>query len=46
MDPQYLPDLLDPIIDGKAEYTKGNRLLNSKYRKGMSAWRTHLAIIL
>ncbi|KKG67235.1 glycosyltransferase family 2 protein [Methanosarcina mazei] len=40
MDPQYLPDLLDPIIDGKAEYTKGNRLLNSKYRKGMSAWRS------
>lgn len=40
MDPQYLPDLLDPIIDGKAEYTKGNRLVNSKYRKGMSAWRS------
>ncbi len=40
MDPQYLPDLLDPIIDGEAEYTKGNRLLNSKYRKGMSAWRS------
>ncbi|MCC4768721.1 glycosyltransferase [Methanosarcina sp. DH2] len=40
MDPQYLPDLLDPIIDGKAEYTKGNRLLNSKYRRGMSAWRS------
>lgn len=40
MDPQYLPDLLDPIIDGKAEYTKGNRLLNSKYRQGMSTWRS------
>jgi glycosyltransferase involved in cell wall biosynthesis len=40
MDPQYLPDLLDPIVDGKAEYTKGNRLVNSKYRKGMSAWRS------
>jgi glycosyltransferase involved in cell wall biosynthesis len=40
MDPQYLPDLLDPIVDGKAEYTKGNRLINSKYRKGMSAWRS------
>lgn len=40
MDPNYLPDLLDPIVDGKAGYTKGNRLLNSKFRKGMSAWRT------
>jgi glycosyltransferase involved in cell wall biosynthesis len=40
MDPDYLPDLLDPIVDGKAEYTKGNRLLSSKFRKGMSAWRT------
>jgi glycosyltransferase involved in cell wall biosynthesis len=40
MDPNYLPDLLDPIVNGKAEYTKGNRLLNSKFRKGMSAWRT------
>lgn len=25
MDPRYLPDLLDPIIDGKSEYSKGNR---------------------
>lgn len=40
MDPNYLPDLLDPIVDGKAGYTKGNRLLNSKFRKGMCAWRT------
>jgi glycosyltransferase involved in cell wall biosynthesis len=40
MDPDYLPDLLDPIIDGKAGYTKGNRLLNSRLRKGMSIWRS------
>ena len=40
MDPDYLPDLLDPIVDGKAGYTKGNRLLNSKLRKGMSIWRS------
>ena len=26
MDPDQLPKLLDPIIEGKAEYTKGNRL--------------------
>ncbi|HII00879.1 TPA: glycosyltransferase family 2 protein [Methanosarcinaceae archaeon] len=40
MDPKYLPDLLDPVIDGKADYTKGNRLVNSRYRKGMSNWRS------
>lgn len=40
MDGNYLPGLLNPIIDGYAEYTKGNRLINSEYRKGMSAWRS------
>lgn len=28
MDPEYLPDLLDPIIDDRADYTKGNRLFS------------------
>jgi hypothetical protein len=40
MDPAYLPDLLDPIVDGRADYTKGNRLINEAYRKGMSPWRS------
>ena len=40
MDPAYLPDLLDPIVDGRADYTKGNRLINQAYRKGMSPWRS------
>ncbi len=39
MDPAYLPSLLDPIVDGKADYTKGNRLVNTDYVKGMSTWR-------
>lgn len=39
MDPAFLPDLLEPIVKGEAEYTKGNRLLNKEYRKGMSTWR-------
>lgn len=39
MDPDVMPTLLDPIIDKKADYTKGNRLLSPEYRKGMSRWR-------
>jgi glycosyltransferase involved in cell wall biosynthesis len=39
MDPCQLPRLLFPIIEGKADYTKGNRLLSKDTRKGMSTWR-------
>lgn len=39
MDPAYLPSLLDPIVDGKADYSKGNRLYWRGALKGMSAWR-------
>ena len=39
MDPAQLPRLLLPIIEGKADYTKGNRLLSKEMRKGMSTWR-------
>ena len=28
MDPIYLPDLLDPLVSGRADYTKGNRFHN------------------
>lgn len=40
MDPVQLPRLLAPIIDGRADYTKGNRLLSKNLRKGMSPWRS------
>ena len=39
MDPAFLPHLLDPIIDGKCDYTMGNRLASPEYRKSMSRWR-------
>lgn len=40
MDPVQLPLLLDPIIDSRADYTKGNRLISEAYRTGMSPWRS------
>ena len=39
MDPRWITTLVDPVVDGRADYTKGNRLVNSHYVKGMSAWR-------
>jgi len=35
MDPLQLPRLLDPLIDGKADYVKGNRLFSPQVRHGM-----------
>jgi glycosyltransferase involved in cell wall biosynthesis len=39
MDPKYIPSLIEPIIEEKADYTKGNRLQKAGYAKGMSSWR-------
>jgi len=39
MDPVQLTRLLDPVIDGKADYSKGNRLSSSVNKVGMSRWR-------
>jgi len=39
MDPEQLPHLLDPIVEKRVDYTKGNRLLSPEYRRGMSKWR-------
>ena len=39
MDPEYLPELLDPVVEGSADYTKGNRLLSPDFRKNMPKFR-------
>ena len=39
MKPEYLPMLLDPVIEGKADYAVGVRLSSLKHMKGMSYLR-------
>lgn len=39
MDAAYLGPLLDPLIDGKADYTKGTRFTDGRHLDGMSGWR-------
>lgn len=40
MNPEILDRILDPVVEGKADYSKGDRLSVSQHKKGMSAWRT------
>ncbi|MBN1152472.1 MAG: glycosyltransferase family 2 protein [Dehalococcoidia bacterium] len=39
MEPAWLPVVLDPVVDGRADYSKGTRLTDPAHLKGMSAWR-------
>lgn len=39
MNPEQLPRIIEPVASGRADYSKGNRLLSTEYRKGMSTWR-------
>ena len=39
MDPDRLARLIDPVVDGSADYAKGNRLLYRAHRETMSSWR-------
>jgi glycosyltransferase involved in cell wall biosynthesis len=39
MDPFFLTNIIKPIIDGRAEYVKGNRLSSSQHRKDMPLFR-------
>lgn len=39
MDLSQMTKLLDPIVEGEADYAKGNRLLYRDYRMSMPKWR-------
>jgi glycosyltransferase involved in cell wall biosynthesis len=46
MDPFQLLKLLDPLVEGAADYCKGDRLSRSELTKGMSRWRRTGNVIL
>lgn len=46
MDPADLPALLDPLADGEAEYTKGNRFSHPDIWKAMPATRLFGNVVL
>ena len=39
MDPDILDRIIAPIVEGRADYAKGNRLRAREYRTSMSRWR-------
>jgi len=39
MDPAILDRILDPVVEGKADYSKGDRLSLPQHKDGMPAWR-------
>jgi glycosyltransferase involved in cell wall biosynthesis len=40
MDPAVLNNIIDPIVEGKADYTKGDRISRQEHRIEMPPWRT------
>ena len=46
MDPDQLDRLLDPIVEGRAAYAKGNRLRGREHHESMSNWRLFGNILL
>jgi len=46
MPSEQIENLIMPIVEGKADYTKGDRLSNPDYRRGMSRFRLFGNILL
>lgn len=46
MDPAFLDKILDPVVEGKADYAKGDRFSVSGNKKGTSAWRIFGSFLL
>lgn len=46
MDPAILSNVLDPVVEGKADYVKGDRLTKQEHRKEMPTWRTFGNLLL
>lgn len=46
MDPDELHRILDPVVDGRADYAKGTRLKNRGDTNGMSRWRLFGNVVL
>lgn len=46
MDPDQLDRLLDPVVEGRAAYAKGNRLAGADHRSEMSTWRLFGNVLL
>ena len=39
MDPDDLHRIIEPVVEGRADYAKGNRLTSPDHRSAMPAWR-------
>jgi len=46
MDPSLLDKILDPVVDGEADYAKGNRLISRRHCAQMSNWRLFGNVLL
>lgn len=46
MDPSILDRIIDPVVEGHADYAKGDRLSRSDLRDDMSGWRLFGNIVL
>lgn len=46
MDPAILDKIIDPVVEGRADFAKGDRLSIAQHRDSMSAWRTFGNFIL